>query len=697
MQQLKNENKPYFLPGEGEMSELTRNFNWEQSPLGIPDTWPVSLKTTVGIILNSAFPMFLFWGTDAICFYNDAFRPSLGVDGKHPAVGKPGKEVWDDIWEQISPWITQVMETGKPIFYEDQLVPFFRNGRTEDIYWTFSYSPVYGESGIEGVAITCFETTPHIKDNKRLTESEQKVRAIVDSAPFPIGVYMGKEMRIEFLNKSIMDVWGKGYDDLVGKTYSEVLPELGDQNIFQQLDSVFETGVPFHARNQRVDLVVDNILQPFYFNYSFTPVYDAEGKVCGVMNTAADVTDLHAAKQRIEQSEKNLRNMVQQSPVAMCILLGPEHVIEVANDLMIELWGKERDDVMGKPVFQALPDAKEQGLEEVMRYVYETGETFRASERPVRLLRKGQWDTVYQNFVYDPYKDSDGTILGVLAISIDVTQQVLARQTIEEMVAMRTEELRIANENLSRSNQELAQFAYIASHDLQEPVRKVSIFVQMLEKELQETTGRSSQFIEKIQNASSRMLALIRDVLSYSQLSKEHQKMTMIDLNDTVRDVMNDFELLISQRGAIVSYKDLPCVEGIPLQMSQLFGNLISNALKFKKAGRIPVITISSERLVGSDLQTKPELKTIPALDRGKNYYYIKVEDNGIGFDPEHAEGIFNIFQRLHGKKEFEGTGIGLSICKKIVQNHHGYIVASSVTNVGAIFHIILPVPTTAS
>src|SRR5579871_3994705 len=134
-----------FLAGDGEMAELTRNFNWEDSSLGLPGQWPTSLLTTLGILLHSAFPMFLFWGKDLVCFYNDAFRPSLGADGKHPALGKTGKEVWGDIWEQISPWIYQVIETGKPVFFEDQLVPFYRNGQTEDIYWTFSYSPAYGD------------------------------------------------------------------------------------------------------------------------------------------------------------------------------------------------------------------------------------------------------------------------------------------------------------------------------------------------------------------------------------------------------------------------------------------------------------------------------------------------------------------------------------------------------------------------
>lgn len=266
---------------------------------------------------------------------------------------------------------------------------------------------------------------------RELAGSEHKIRNMVASAPFPIGVYVGREMRIELVNQSIIDVWGKG-NDVVGKTYHEVLPELKDTGIYEQLDRVFMEGRPFHARNQRVDLVFDGRLQPFYFNYSFTALYDDEGRIYGVMNTAAEVTDVVTAKQKIEQSERNLHNMILQAPVAMCIMLGPEHVITVANTLMIELWGKPGQDVMNKPVFDALPDARHQGLEDVVNRVYTLGETYSANERPVTLLRKGQWDTVYQNFVYEPYRDEHGKVQGIIAITIDVTAQVLARRRTEE-------------------------------------------------------------------------------------------------------------------------------------------------------------------------------------------------------------------------------------------------------------------------
>ncbi|MBO9564021.1 MAG: PAS domain-containing protein [Niastella sp.] len=527
-----------------------------------------------------------------------------------------------------------------------------------------------------------YETLDPVSLQKKAAETEHLLRSVVESAPFPIGVYTGREMRISLANHSIMDVWGKGHE-VIGKTYHEVLPELADQHIYQQLDDVYTKGIPFHARNQRVDLVVDGKLQPFYFNYSFTPIYNIDGSIYGVMNTAAEVTDIVLAKQKVEQSEQNFKNMILQAPVAMCILTGPDHVVEIVNDLMIELWGKPVETVMNKPVFDALPDAREQGLEALMKQVYETGESFHANERPVELVRKGKLETTYQNFVYEPYKNAEGRILGVLAITINVTEQVMARQKIEEIVAARTKELAEANANLERSNEELAQFAYIASHDLQEPLRKVSIYIQMLENHLSHIDDRSRGYFDKIKTSSARMLSLIRDVLAYSQLSQETETFEAVDINKVIAEISTDFELLIQQTNATIEYSNLPVIEAIPLQMSQLFGNLISNALKFIKPGMAPVITITAEP-ANSEAVRRLNL-------REGSYYYFKVADNGIGFNPEKSEQIFNIFQRLHGKKQYQGTGIGLAMCRKIVQNHHGAIYATAEEGNGAVFHIIVP------
>jgi len=234
-----------FLQGGGEMGEFIRKFDWSRTSLGTPDTWPQSLRTTLSIVLTSKFPMFLYWSDDLICFYNDAFRPSFGISGKHPyALGRKGPEVWEEIWPTISPMIESIRNGESSIWKEDLLLPIYRNNQIEEVYWTFSYSPVQAENGkIEGVLAVCSETTEKrkvinqevtesVQVRKKVDESEQQLRSIVDNAPFPIAVYIGREMRIQLANQNIIDVWGKG-PDVMGKLYSEILPELGRQEIFQ--------------------------------------------------------------------------------------------------------------------------------------------------------------------------------------------------------------------------------------------------------------------------------------------------------------------------------------------------------------------------------------------------------------------------------------------------------------------------------
>ena len=1060
------------------MGERVRNYSWSQTPVGPPEQWPQSLRTTLSILLHSKFPMFLFWGEQLTCFYNDAFRPSLGNSGKHPtALGQPGEQVWSEIWTDIKPVIDQVLSGGGANWSEDQLLPIYRNGAIEDTYWTYSYSPVSDETGKPaGVFVTCTETTDKIKNLKRLQESErvlrtfvlkspaamailkgknyvvelvnqralqlwgrteeevtgrpilesmpelkeqgikelldsvydtgiafsadelpvqierngqlemtyinfvyeaiydpegqtngimtvgvdvtdqvmarkkveeseQQVRSLVESAPFPIGVYTGKEMRIQFANEAIIDVFGKG-PDVVGKLYTEILPELDNQDIFRQLDQVFTKGIPYHAQNQRVDIVTDGLLHPYYFNYSFTPLFNAAGEVYGVMNTAADVTALNLAKQSLEESERNLHNIILQAPVAMCIFKGPSFVLEIANSRMFELWGRDPSQLLRRPIFEGLPEARDQGFEELLTKVYATGETVSAYGVPVTLFRSGQLENLYVNFVYEAFREMDGIISGVMAVAVEVTEQVLARKKIEEekeranlavgvaglgvfeldlstnemaadarlqeifgfdtpvprseyvsaihpddravranannviqqqgwfdyetriipkdkplrwarikgkllyndkgepvkvlgvaqditeqkefartletQVQERTRELeqaqkallhansylqRILNnfdtafalltpvfegdtiidfrfrmtnvaysaysglspvdiqdkkvgdvfpgyyqtdafrryvetyttgnshnwelhynldglnvflqvsatkmddevwvhftdftrlkslqlellrkvEELERSNQNLEEFAYAASHDLKEPIRKIHFFGDRLKVSLgNRVTPEEKHSLERVENASRRMGTLIDDLLSYSQVSFRATAFDEVDMNRLIDIVLQDLDLEIEEKKAVIKTDHLFTMPGHPRQLQQAFHNLIGNALKYSKPGTAPSIHISCHKIIGSDTG----LKLSPA-EQLKEFYVIQVSDNGIGFSQQDAGRIFNIFTRLHGSSEYAGTGIGLSIVRKIVENHNGFITADSEVGEGARFNVFFPV-----
>jgi PAS domain S-box-containing protein len=277
-----------------------------------------------------------------------------------------------------------------------------------------------------------------------------------------------------------------------------------------------------------------------------------------------------------------------------------------------------------------------------------------------------------------PDSDEKGDVNGLIISMVDIHAQKLIEETLKDNNELRQaqESLKTSNEELSRKNKELSQFAYIASHDLQEPLRKIRNFTSLAERNLTEAE-KEKLYFNKINSSAERMSRLISDVLNYSKLSVKENEFSTVDLNTVMEDVVNDFEFQILEKNASVTVNELPVVKGIPVQLSQLFYNLVSNSLKF--AIDRPEIKISYEFLQG-----ETESAT-------KSFHKISVSDNGIGIDDKHLSKIFTIFKRLHPQNEYEGTGIGLALCEKIVDNHEGNIHISSQPNVGTTIDVFLP------
>ncbi|RYY28870.1 MAG: hypothetical protein EOO04_08065, partial [Chitinophagaceae bacterium] len=253
-------------------------------------------------------------------------------------------------------------------------------------------------------------------------------------------------------------------------------------------------------------------------------------------------------------------------------------------------------------------------------------------------------------------------------------------------LADKNEQLSQANEALLRSNQELSQYAYVASHDLQEPLRKIRIFGDLLATNNQ-LSGKDRFLANKINKASERMSFLIRDLLTYSKLLKTEVEYESVDLNEILKAVFSDFEVSIQEKKAQISFGELPVITAVRLQMNQLFYNLLGNALKFTAPGESPKIEIES---VAMDPDTAA--REFPGYNPALSYIKLVFRDHGIGFESKQAENIFKVFQRLHTRDMYQGSGIGLALCRRIVQNHQGRLFAVSQPGHGASFHIILPV-----
>jgi PAS domain S-box-containing protein len=1073
---LKTTHQKKFYPilqAGGEMGELIRNYDWAKTSLGKYDDWPLALQLSLTNVLNSGFPMFLFWGDELTCFYNDAFRPSLGVDGKHPAIGKKGQEVWPEIWDFIWPLIDGVLTTGKPVWFENQLVPFYRNGKMEDIYWTFSYSLLVSDDGNPGgVLVTCMETTQTILAQKKLDRAHNRFASLVSRAPIAINIQTGENMIVELANNPSLEIWGKTADDVLGKSLLDVLPELkiqGAQDIYLH---VRETGQPFYAGEMPFTLIRDSQEQLVYFNLMLQPYFDGDNTGAkGMITFATEVTSQVKARKYLIESEGRFRNMIEQAPVAIALTRGEEFIFESINPLMLAIiHRKHKNDVLGKSLMEILPELAGQPVFDIISNVLQTGETFEGTEVEAQLAKDGILQRGYFNITYSrmidgngtafvlhmstdvtdqvlarrkteeseaklrsilnsaptamgvfvgpdlivenpnqllievmaagpdiegksfrhlleglvegdqtfislidtvrttgkafeaqevevffkaekktryfnisfiPLQDENGNVYAVLDVSVNVTEQVLARkkmaesegrfrlladaspiliwmlksdgsysyvnkstlefldvtqeqiakvgwahflhpddlqaatqaianavqkqqpyemehrlryrngdyrwllsqatpaydangdvfayvgssidiheakksrqelqtaleqvrlskeaaelgtfdmdlenwnmhwddrcrilfgishhkpvsfendfikrlhpddqqrvasvvnrsfdkslsngdydveyrtigaedgverwvkakgkvyfndkeipvrfigsvlditaqitamQKIERTVEERTRELAAANESLrvinkelQRSNQNLEEFAYAASHDLKEPVRKIHVFTsqlkELLSKHLKENEARS---FSRIENATNRMGSLIDDLLLYSHVSQRPHETELVDVNEQLQRVLEDLELDIEEKKALISIEKLPVVKGYRRQLQQLFQNLISNALKYSKAGERPEIKITASVIT----------------ENNQTYNIIAVEDKGIGFDPEYAVKIFQMFTRLHRKSEYSGTGVGLSIAKKVMENHNGFIRVESVPGKGSTFRAYLP------
>jgi len=616
-------------------------------------------------------------------------------------IDKPLLEALPEIAGQgFDALIHNVIATGIPYIAKEVRVELLRSGKMETVYVDLNYQPRYeGKDNVIGILVVATDVTEQVMARKHIEASEAKLRSIIASAPAGMGLFVGRDLIVESPNQTFIDIVGKG-PDIVGKPLREVMPELitEGQPFLKILDDVFTTGVQFQSPGSLVKIVQNGVMTYNYYNITYTPVFDVYGEVYAILDIAIDVTDQVKAQQALEEAEAELRGAIELAGLATW-KLDIKNSTYKYSQRFIEWLGFTEDTQDLVAAYNPLPGEYRESVPALIEKTIAPGSSgFYDNIHPVVNHSTGQVRLIHAQG--QVFYDSSGAPAFLSGTAQDITLQREMQMALEAEVKLRTKELDEvveklqitvgelgeSNTKLMQSNAELAQFAYIASHDLQEPLRKISTFSQLLERNLgSHASDESKNFLSKIRNSSARMTALIRDVLMYSQLAKENETYEQVNLNQILENILSDYDLLTEQKGAIINQQVLPVIEAIPLQMTQLFANLIGNALKFVAKDVKPIVTISAEQL------SKEAIKALD-LSPDSEYYNIQFADNGIGIPTEYAEKIFNIFQRLHRKSEYEGTGIGLAMCKKIVQNHQGHISIENNSNGGTIFNVILPV-----
>lgn len=424
----------YFLEGGSETGDLIRQIDWANHPLGVPANWPQTLKTTLAIILNSSFPMYLFWEGDHYCFYNDAYRHSLGTDGKHPqSLGRPAHEVWPENWQVVSSLLNTVFNEGKSTWYEDELIPINRNGKLEDVYWTFSYSPVLDETGkVVGVFVTCIETTEKVLAARKVEESRAQIKFALDAAELATwdynlvtGVFSCNERYSSWIGDAEPIVLSNG------EASKAIAPD--DRNAFSD---AYRRALNYDFQDEfDVEFKLSTPNQPERIVRAKGKAwFDEAKKPYRFTGTLQDVTEQTQIRNQIEKSHQTFETLVKQAPVHIAVFRGKDLIAEIANDSYLAVVDKRPEEFLNIPLFESLPETRVV-VEPIINELFKTGRPYVTDEIGSWLTRNGQKRYAYFNLVYEPLRDDAGSIDGFIVVANEITQQVIARKKAEDSEA----------------------------------------------------------------------------------------------------------------------------------------------------------------------------------------------------------------------------------------------------------------------
>lgn len=564
----------------------------------------------------------------------------------------------------------QIMQTLDILHVFNQFVTVVEEGisivREQYIEQTQKWVSFSGAKFEDGFLATLTDITELKKSQQSLQKEVQFSKSILN-ASFN-GIYVLEAVRnnndevVDFVlveaNERFYELTGKPVKEIIGKSFLTSFPHIKETGFFDLLRHVIETSQPYREAT--------------YFSEALLRWYDYmavrldEDKL---VVTFQEVTQIKEAALKLEQQKNLLDSILEHSPSGIAVYTAirdaENKVIDfqciLANDAAEAFTKVPNSERLSKTISEITPGIRETALFQMAVKAVETGEPFQTQ--------------------YYREQSSKWLDLSVVKMFDDHLLNLFG-----DITSIKETELRLEKSinDLKMNNTELEQFAYITSHDLQEPLRKIRFFNTIAYEGLPGDSPIKKQ-MQKVDESARRMSDIISSLLEYSRIGSSNIRFRKTNLNQIMQDILVDFELLISEKGAIVETTDLPEIEAHALQMNQLFFNLIGNALKFSKRNTTPVIVVRAQKL------TDERKAGVEKLQKEKDYVEITVEDNGIGFNQEYAKKIFTVFQRLNDRSMYGGYGIGLAICKKTVDIHSGIIYAEGKPKEGAKFTIILP------
>jgi PAS domain S-box-containing protein len=610
------------------MADLIRAFDWSSTAVGPIDEWPDTLLTSVNLMLGTRHPMFLWWGDELIQFYNDAYRPSLGSD-KHPkALGQHGRECWPEIWHAIGPQIEGVMTRGEATWHEDQFLPIYREGRLEDVYWTYSYSPVRDSQGvIRGTLVTCSETTGRVIAEQRVRESEERLR---------LAQAVGGLATWEWDLVSDRVLWSPGSAELFGvpskelQTAEQAMARIHPDDRLATVTAL-DKAVKEHSEYSHEFRVVTPDGSIRWLVGRGRPAYSPEGTPSRMLGVNWSITERKQAEEELKTERERLLELFQQAPAFVAVLRGPDHIFELVNPLYTELVG--RSDLIGRSVRDALPEAMEQGYGGILDQVYSTGVRFVAHGYSISLKRgKDTFDERILDFVYQPIQEVDGRVTGIIAFGVDVTERKRA-------------------EGALRDSEKLAAVGRLASsiaHEINNPLEAITNLLYLVEVETD--PHQTKEFIALAQHEMARVANIVTQTLRFHRQSTRAKD---VSLPDTIDGVITLFigRAANSEVSITRQYRTRRMIVAYEGDLRQVFANLIANALDASSHnGHISV-----------------RVREATDWSTGQRGVRVTAADDGQGMLEETRKRIFEPFFTT---KEQTGTGLGLWVTAEILQNH---------------------------
>ncbi len=609
-------------------------------------------------------------------------------------LGLPRRQALPELPEEQHEPFDRVYRTGQPVHVVESIrrLDRYDDGELHDEYFDVTCQPKFDAAGqVEGVMSFAVNVTERVSARQQSEKLQAEVLAaaqrqaqerealfhMLAETPAAVALLRGPQHRFEYVNTAYQQLFPERR--LTGKSVAEALPETREAGFLAELDRVYRTGETFFGQELPMRIQSDDGRPDQQVYYTFTyQAYRENDQIAGISVFAFEVTEQVQARRQREAERQQLHRLFMEAPAPIVILEGPDLVFQLVNPAYQRIFPGRV--LLGKPVLEALPEIAEAPIYQQLQGVYDTGETLVAQELPLQLARHdhGPLEELYFTFTYQARRNPQGAVDGVLVFAHEVTDQVQARRVVEESGQQAqdlAQELADANQQLTRTNVDLDNFIYTASHDLKAPISNLEGLLYLLQEELPAEVAQDAEVgptLARMLDAVERFKRTIDHLTEVSKLQKEHAPATtLVSLAAVVEDVRQDLLLLLQAAGAklFLDVSVLPPVQFSEKNLRSIVYNLLSNAVKYRHPDRTPHVDVRAHVRPGHTV--------------------LEVHDNGLGLDPAHLPRLFTMFQRFHD--HVEGTGIGLYMVKRMVENAGGRIEVHSQLGAGTTFFVFLP------